>query len=458
VSYRDFLDVFLMDSMGFSGIFSPMSEPAKTVFTKLGLALSGSGYRAAAFHLGTLSCLHRMGYLDHVKVLSTISGGSITGAAYCLRRDEDVDSFCQRMKDSLLGDSVFGQVFRSSVFMGLIHFVLGSLAFALALLFTCLAPAAPFVLGLLVWLLLRYQFRWFPISREVEKAYDTFFYHGQSLTDLPVVPELAMGSSNLETGRPFTFARGWMGDSTYSYDEPAIRFKTMGFSVARAVTASSCAPFAFPSVGIAPQFFQQAADTTRIRPQLIDGGVYDNQGMQKLTQAGSHLACDLIIASDAGGGWSYLNVYHNTATLLLRTVDLFMNRIRNFQMANNLYQHAAGRGRPATYIALSWCIDRCIPGFVDNMIQGNVLPEILAARQLPPAWIEAPEQHRSQIEAHLKQLVGYAAIARCNVTDAQWNLARQVGTNLKPLTPAQLGALVQQAENITELQVKLYLP
>jgi NTE family protein len=47
----------------------------------LGLALSGGGYRAAAFHLGTLRALHKLDVLEKVDVFSTISGGSITGAA-----------------------------------------------------------------------------------------------------------------------------------------------------------------------------------------------------------------------------------------------------------------------------------------------------------------------------------------------------------------------------------------
>ncbi|MBK6634605.1 MAG: patatin-like phospholipase family protein [Chitinophagaceae bacterium] len=50
----------------------------------LGLALSGGGYRAAAFHVGTLKKLDELGILSKVNVLSTISGGSITGAYYCI--------------------------------------------------------------------------------------------------------------------------------------------------------------------------------------------------------------------------------------------------------------------------------------------------------------------------------------------------------------------------------------
>lgn len=56
---------------------------------KLALTFSGGGYRAATFHLGTLSYLHTVKVgdstlLKHVVALSTISGGTITGLRYML--------------------------------------------------------------------------------------------------------------------------------------------------------------------------------------------------------------------------------------------------------------------------------------------------------------------------------------------------------------------------------------
>ena len=48
----------------------------------IGLSLSGGGSRAIAFHLGCLRALHDRGILDQVRVISTVSGGSIIGAMY----------------------------------------------------------------------------------------------------------------------------------------------------------------------------------------------------------------------------------------------------------------------------------------------------------------------------------------------------------------------------------------
>ena len=64
--------------------------------TRIGVSLSGGGYRAAAFHLGTLKKLHELGILQKTDVISTISGGSILGAYYCVY-DGEFASFEEEM-------------------------------------------------------------------------------------------------------------------------------------------------------------------------------------------------------------------------------------------------------------------------------------------------------------------------------------------------------------------------
>ena len=51
---------------------------------KLGLALSGGGFRASLFHIGVLARLAELDLLGKVEVLSTVSGGAIVGAMYYL--------------------------------------------------------------------------------------------------------------------------------------------------------------------------------------------------------------------------------------------------------------------------------------------------------------------------------------------------------------------------------------
>ena len=57
---------------------------------EIALTLSGGGYRASIFHIGVLSYLYHLRLsdgtrlLDHITVMSTVSGGTITGMLYLL--------------------------------------------------------------------------------------------------------------------------------------------------------------------------------------------------------------------------------------------------------------------------------------------------------------------------------------------------------------------------------------
>jgi hypothetical protein len=60
-------------------------EAARSLLVgRVGLALSGRGFRAALFHVGVLARLAELDVLRHVEVLSCVSGGSILGALYYL--------------------------------------------------------------------------------------------------------------------------------------------------------------------------------------------------------------------------------------------------------------------------------------------------------------------------------------------------------------------------------------
>lgn len=61
---------------------------AQEAFGEIALALSGGGYRGAAFHLGVIDIPERLGILREVRVLSTVSGGTITGMAYAVSVSE----------------------------------------------------------------------------------------------------------------------------------------------------------------------------------------------------------------------------------------------------------------------------------------------------------------------------------------------------------------------------------
>src|SRR5688572_30369642 len=95
---------------------------------KIGLALSGGGYRATAFHLGTMKKLHNMGILKNVNVISTISGGSITGACYCVK-EGDFEKFYNDLYHGLQNKSVIKKLLLSYIglsFLILLLLVIGA--------------------------------------------------------------------------------------------------------------------------------------------------------------------------------------------------------------------------------------------------------------------------------------------------------------------------------------------
>ncbi len=255
---------------------------------KIGLGLSGGGYRATAYHIGTLKKLNELGILKNIDVISCISGGSILGAFYGLH-NENFETFEEKAKLAVK-QNVVGAVLTSQ------WFYLAILLVILTSYITLKLHTIFFILWVILFLFI--QFKVFPISKLIIKAYDKFFYKHSTLNDLPTEPIIAINSTNLESGRLFTFSRGKMSDSYYKHPkgkkEP-IKFKPKKFPISQAVMASTCVPFAFSPIKIQKKYFEKEADYNKIKPLLIDGGVYDNQGIHKLMQKGSRYECDYII-------------------------------------------------------------------------------------------------------------------------------------------------------------------
>lgn len=77
-------------------------------FHEIALCLSGGGYRAAGFHLGSMSYLNRIRLkadrlLHRVKAISTVSGGTIIGAYYtlCDAQGKSFNEFYKEFRDFL---------------------------------------------------------------------------------------------------------------------------------------------------------------------------------------------------------------------------------------------------------------------------------------------------------------------------------------------------------------------
>lgn len=230
------------------------------------LALSGGGFRATLFHLGTVWRLNELGYLPKLDRISSVSGGSITTGVLAVKwsRLQFVDGEAAN--------------FSQEIVVPLREFC-GRSVDAPAIGEGALLP-------------------WRDVSEVIEREYREHLFGRATLQDLPDRPRFIFNATNFMTGVDFRFSKPYAGDYRIGMiPKPA-------FSVALAVTASSAfPPFLSPVVReVKPEAYQrwEGADLFdrveyRTRLVLTDGGAYDNLGLETLEKR-----CRTLLVSDAG--------------------------------------------------------------------------------------------------------------------------------------------------------------
>lgn len=410
---------------------------------KIGLALSGGGYRAAAYHIGTLRALQKLGVLDKVDVISSVSGGSIIAAYYGLHTG-NYDSF--------------EKAFSAKMCTGVLHLSVINLVLVIALV----AMTFYFwrIWGLLSFVALFFAWYWLlPVSKLIAWQYDWLFFRLKKLKDLKASPVITINATDYPYVAQFTFSRERI--YCFYYGEDA--FYHEQFPISKAVMASSCVPFAFCPVRI-PKTFRTSAMKGKKHPLLLDGGLYDNQGTHVLTDKMSPYACTYIIVSDAGNGEVSDKFYLNPFITLKRTSEVFMQRIKKVQRQQNLYMKSFPDKRFA-YAPLEWDVnEKMLHGFIMNLLQGNVYPEVVAAHGITQSDIDnlknadTAETARKRIMALLKNSVGWDELKKIKPTEVEHRKTFAIGTWLFGLSKSKIDLLAKEAEWKTTLQVRLYLP
>jgi NTE family protein len=261
----------------------PASATEARPTIRLGIALSGGGFRATAYHLGVLKRLEELGLLPYVAMLSTVSGGSIAGATYALRCaqrgdgrtgsvpvDAVIDELVPVLKEGLRGPALFGTPWRSLV--TLLSFVAGR--------------------------------GW--RTRLMASALSRRIFHGARLRDLP--DWIVLNATNLRTGKAWKFFPDRSGDFL-----AGATTSTATLPVADAVMASAAfpgltdafwlplrweeldlglldrqrweRPTAGPGGDASPWRTRFGRRQGAVRFPLVDGGVYDNEGVNSLRGA-----------------------------------------------------------------------------------------------------------------------------------------------------------------------------
>lgn len=104
--------------------------------------------------------------------------------------------------------------------------------------------------------------------------FDDWFFEGLELRDLDAEVRWIFSAANLPTGVRFTFERDVVGD----YTTGLVRTAGLGVKLSLAVAASSAVPGTFAPVVLDNIAFPCATTA----PTLLDGGVYDNTGLEAI--------------------------------------------------------------------------------------------------------------------------------------------------------------------------------
>jgi len=260
---------------------------------ELGIALSGGGYRAMLFHLGSLTRMREGGLLDEVTRFSSVSGGSFMSAWLGIKWN---DLKAAGMTDDAWRRLILLPVLELSreTMIGLTIETLGSYPWDIV---KGLVGASDLVRTL---------------QRRLRKTF-TNPATGKPyvITQLPASPRFVFCATNLESGVLFRMSADYSADYRVGALSPSDNAQ---LELAMAVAASAGFPpfMAYTEIKPASGSLIQYADLGRPntppnsaetmyekpyieRLRLCDGGVYDNLGLEPLIKS-----FDTIIASDAG--------------------------------------------------------------------------------------------------------------------------------------------------------------
>jgi NTE family protein len=264
---------------------------------RLALALSGGGFRAAAFHLGVFQKLLELELLWKIDLLSCVSGGSIAGAFLALNWKRD--NALPRLEEYLTSRSI---------------------------------AVSTFLAGLVD-----------PTESRVEKladSYDEDLFNRANLTALAKGPRIYLNATNLSTGNLFFFVAGGGGPAEMGDHELGV-VAAEDVRISSAVAASSAFPPVFNPLLLRTKEYEAKLDVKYVT--LTDGGVYDNLGVNPLLRQRN--AVDYAIVSDGGKPFALdEEPTESSLAVLKRSINILMEQVRGLQFDRLLQRHVAKVG------------------------------------------------------------------------------------------------------------------
>lgn len=238
----------------------PAAPPAVVQEPALALAFSGGGFRATLAGLGALRFVTDAHLLSQVRYVSSVSGGSLTnGLLACHYEELEKAGFSSEALDDIVVAPFVKRISRHSLSRSL-----------LANIWRSFGPSTRTDL--------------------LARTFDRWFFGGRQLEDLSDQCRFIFNAANVTTGVRFGFERDVVGDWVMGLAPTA----ATGLRVAQAAAASAAVPGAFAPFEVKGPRFPCANGRVA---KLLDGGAYDNSGMEVL----DGLRDVLLVAVNAGG-------------------------------------------------------------------------------------------------------------------------------------------------------------
>jgi predicted acylesterase/phospholipase RssA/MinD-like ATPase involved in chromosome partitioning or flagellar assembly len=431
--------------------FGTDAVPRTAFAGKVGLALSGGGFRAALYHLGVLARLAELDVLRNVEVLSCVSGGSIVGAYYYLKVRQllHTKTDCEITRDDyirIVQETI--EEFVSGVQKNIRTRVavnpLKNFRMFWSEDYSRTTRAAELFEQYLYGLVKDGEEsdpRWLnnlTISPLTEKAPgeiskdDNFSPKYQNWRRNAKVPILVLNAATLNTGHTWQFTASWMGESPAGIDSEVDgndRLRRMYYpeapeghrqvSLGRAVGASAAVPGVFEPLTLDKLYPDRIV-------RLVDGGVCDNQGVATLLEQD----CRVVLVSDASGQMeSQPAVSRGIVGVLLRTNNIFQARIRTAE-----YHDLKGRRRSSL-----------LRGFMFVHLKGDLEVD-------PVDWIDCLDPYVASDDSRPPSRRG--PLTRYGIAkDIQERLSA-LRTDLDSFSEAEAYALMTSAYRMTEYQFK----
>lgn len=280
------------------------------------LCLSGGGYRAMLFHVGSLWRLNELAHLPKIARISSVSGGSITAGVLGLKWNRlafDAAGVAQRFREEVVAP---------------LRAMAGVTIDVRDVLTAIFTPGT--------------------VAEHVAGSYRQHLFGDATLQDLPDAPRFVINATSVQSGALWRFSKPFMADWRVGL------INRPDLPLAVAVGASSAFPPVLSPVRIDLSPFRFEPDSgadLQMEPFtseaiLTDGGVYDNLGLETAWKK-----FETILVSDGGGHMQPEGEPHTDwARHALRVNDLIDNQVRDLRQRQLIGSFVGGERR-GTYWA-----------------------------------------------------------------------------------------------------------